>query len=241
MKSIDYEEIENLPYRERLWEKDGYKRYHYRYPIKLKQAQKIFKGSVGRDMSAIQKRLKPYLKSGNESFYKYTRFYLYEELRSWYRRYEPDFYVDENNILRSNIIIKPRRKQPLTWQQHYKLKQDRKKRFKSRKKEGLVQLTMINKPELFKFYNEILREYKSLVNNLKERERNLSKTKSKWEINNKINWNSYMYKQALKTVPKIETLKYQIEQLESGNFDIFFESNIYLYSLQKECHHFEQP
>lgn len=40
---------------------------------------------------------------------------------------------------------------------------------------------------------------------------------------------------------KMERLKYQIEELEAGKFNSFFESAVYLYAQQKECHHFAQP
>jgi hypothetical protein len=126
--NIDYDKLDNLPYHERLWEKDGRKEYRYRYYTPNKQlADKIFKHSVGKNMSDIQKRIAPLVKNERDSFKTFSNWYLEKYRWHWRKHTIPDYFVDSDNILQTNIVVKPRKKQPLTWQQHYALKQKNRK------------------------------------------------------------------------------------------------------------------
>jgi SMC interacting uncharacterized protein involved in chromosome segregation len=98
---------------------------------------------------------------------------------------------------------------------------------------------MINKPDLFKFYSRIKGEYKHLIKQI-ESDKNYYEKYSKSPNHKDRQWVG-LYKPNREKISKVESLKDQIEELEKGNFDVFFESAVYLYAQQKECHHFETP
>jgi hypothetical protein len=143
---------------------------------------------------------------------------------------------------------------------------------KERKKRGLPQLAMINKPELFQFYNSLTKKKLNLLDTIhktpeKFPEIEYTETvyvriggagrcwRNRWTkpVTQKIQNPIHRYNRKVKNwkmqergrVYKANTAKKelapiqeQIDNLEQGNYNVFFESNAYLYSLQKECHHF---
>lgn len=141
-------------------------------------------------------------------------------------------------------------------------KQDR----KERRLRGLPQLAMINRPDLYGFYNKLVFRYKALQTEMwkdrvegpprYEKFTRYYSMKLKKMINEPIKdpkatylrryklWKSMneWRKERVKEIKEeMATIEPQIEALEQGRYNIFFESNVYLYSQQKECHHFEQP
>lgn len=243
--NIDIKKLEELPYHEKIWHKDGYKKYHYRYPVQLQTAIKIFKGSVGKNMSDIKKRMDPLLKSGTESFKTFTDWYLEADYRRWGRTRLPDYFVDENNILRSRIEPKPRKKRPITWQQHYAYQQKRrddKKRWKNQNKKSLIVLAMINNPALLNFYLRSSSELDGLIRKKAEWEeyaanpsevRRIKKGTSKWWFSP----NKFLQQDKR----KLAELSRIVPELERGIYDSYYRSPNYLFSIGKECPHFAQP
>lgn len=139
---------------------------------------------------------------------------------------------------------------PEFWRRHYLFLHKRRiqrKQWKKDRQLGENLIKMINNPEVLKFYGNLVNQYKGMLG---ERERlleglyrSIKGTKGRRDM-----WARYYQNQLdrydknyLKTAMEIEKLKYQIEELEAGHFNSYFESNVYLYSLQKECHHFAQP
>lgn len=153
-----------------------------------------------------------------------------------------------------------------------KVKLQRKEEIKNRAKIEESLINMINKPDLYKFYRELVDQKKILLGIihkspypepvLKLYETDYSLTKKvgrlwkrvrvaipfhKAEEKLKKDMKSWRYSErarirevsrAKEELPKIQE---QIDHLEAGRYDVFFESNVYLYSVQKECHHVAQP
>jgi hypothetical protein len=118
------------------------------------------------------------------------------------------------------------------WRRHYAFQKERKKKRKERKKcNDSYILRMINNPLLFEFYKSLHKEYKDILAEIDKYE-SMKKRREKH-----YNW----YKPYPGKLQRLEIIKPQITELEAGNFNCFFESGIYLYSQQKECHHFAQP
>lgn len=243
VKSIDYDKLDNLPKRERFWEKDGWKDWdiYYRRHAKYKQCNTIFIGSVGKNISDIKKKIDPLLFK-RDSFKTFSSRWL--EQHSW--EYKGDarydrYYIDNNNCLQIIKTKRTRNRLPLTWQQHYKIKQNNKQFCKTKKDKGLMELKMINKPDLLKFYLQLIQKRKSYLGLQISTKEYLNRWKSSYP--KKDWWSRYMYKSNLQKLKdyKIEQIEYQIENLEKGNFNIFYEDAAYLYNQQKECHHFAQP
>lgn len=147
---------------------------------------------------------------------------------------------------RSNMIrlVKSRvwekEKDASFWRRHYKFQTERKRKYKERRteKESNALLSMINHPELYKFYSSIKRSYKLMAERLQEGEKFWCRHRKSTGIDKF--WARYK-KPTKAKIFELESLKRQIEDLEAGNFNTFFESAVYLYSQQKECHHFAQP
>lgn len=129
-----------------------------------------------------------------------------------------------------------------------------------RKNEGLADLKMINHPEMYKFYQKLLSLRSELIRRITTRctELPIYKThESGFGINRykhicipnpqnvyrrAMMWWRYSERSRIeemeKSKKKLPSIQEQIDNLEVGNYNVFFESDIYLYSLQKECHHF---
>jgi len=129
-------------------------------------------------------------------------------------------------LVKSRIWPYKKRDHAEFWRRHYKFASERKKK---KKKEHIPEAiyTMINNRELFKFYTEIKSNY---TNRLKVLAKGLKPIpKDYWS-----KWNVYThnsnYKKFSEDQVTLQSMKDQIEELEKGNFDGFFESAVYLYS-----------
>lgn len=65
------------------------------------------------------------------------------------------------------------------------------------------------------------------------------------KLNQDIKWWTYMEKNRVREAEEAKRqlpgIQKQITDLEEGRYDVYFESNVYLYSIQKECHHVATP
>lgn len=158
-----------------------------------------------------------------------------------YLFYPDEFYYicPKSNILRLVRSKELRReKNSEFWRRHYKFITDRKRKDKAcrRERNNDTILKMINDPDLLKFYSEAVKDYRALI---KATEKHETEEKPKdyfaqavWRMHNRQQQEYFIH---------IESLKNQIEELEAGNFNTFFESAVYLYGRQKECHHVATP
>lgn len=217
--NIDYKAMEDLPYHERIWERDSRKIYKYRYPYKLQKAQKIFLGSVGKNMSDIKKRVEPLLKAGRESFKHYTGWWLNPDVRTWSRRHIPDYFVDEENILR-NRKKKASRPRPKLYDKAYYLLQQSKRKEKrerrnTREQEELILLQVINNRDLLDYVLKTKREYYSLKKFIEDAEYQYDRRlfpKPKFSLVN------YDYKEAQKKKRILHIYKARWDKILSGDF-----------------------
>lgn len=178
--------------------------------------------------------------------------------------YKEFLYVHpETNILMS-VLPKSYPKQTREQvRQNYEKKNARRKAnrkyYKERRSKGINELKMINNKPLLDFYVSLVKERDLLLTRLNSKpEKYPSSTEQKYDYTTgKYNTisvkryndlcRSWRLSEALRKVKQAEAeVKYpaiqeQVERLESGDFGGYFSSNVYLYSLQKECHHFAQP
>jgi hypothetical protein len=158
-----------------------------------------------------------------------------------------------------------------------KSKLSRKESEKIRDRIGKSLIMMINKPDLYKFYLELIAKRKELLNTIYttpsplpelklyeltyecNRKKKIGKGhrwatkikvpipfhKAKATFNRKMKdwkyWEDYRLGEAKKAEKELIKVQEQIDHLEASRYDVYFESNVYLYSIQKECHHFAQP
>lgn len=166
------------------------------------------------------------------------------------RKWSSDFYYicPISNMLRC-VRIKKNTLDLTTegWRRHYKMLQDRRRDKKARKKREDHILKMINNPPLMKFYGSLVREYRAELNAREYALQRYEEAKARKDKGHKLRMNfrrrqlDQIDRHFIQRMRKLDSLRYQIEELEAGRFDSYFESNVYLYAMQKECHHFEQP
>ncbi len=266
--SIDYDKLDMLVTRtslsyaklkkqRRLVRKEDNKSYEEKHNTICD----IFFGSIGKNVSNIQKRIEPmlpknyetwqyFLDYNTEKVYRNDNGEIITKTNNWRgENYFSFYYVDEDNILRYWKYESPcKRYRPIVSseeirQRKYLAKKERKKKMQHE----LFLLKIINKPELLKFYQSLIQQrekYKNITEKISDYKFKLLIANPKTTKEYKdIYWQRLMYQMYSNDATKIpiKLINYQIEQLEKGNFNIFFESNVYLYNQQKECHHFEQP
>lgn len=126
------------------------------------------------------------------------------------------------------------------YRRHYKFITDRRREKKDKReaRQNDITLKMINDPELYRFYVESVREYRALLKKIEDYKK---KDRPAKEANyfSKTGW--LWGQSSREDFRRLESLKDQIEELEAGNFDAFFESAVFLYSRHKECYHFKTP
>jgi hypothetical protein len=173
-------------------------------------------------------------------------------------------YVDP--ITNKIVHITPKGAPPQTRQQireSYEKRAIRRKSNKNyrveRKIRGVYELKMMNKPDLLKFYTQLKVERKSLLNLIHSKPNEYpSAFDHSWKRGGytKVpltsgqyakrlkNWKvmeRWRLKKAAEANIKLPTIQEQIDRLEQGNFTGYFTSNVYLYKIYKECHHFANP
>lgn len=160
--------------------------------------------------------------------------------RRWSNHSEKFYYVcPKSNIVRMvKSAIWKKEKNAEFYRKHYTLLSDRRRKRKAlRKEDDLTILRMINHPQLFQFYCRLVKDYKSLLKKEEDYQRYMFRKQS-GARNSFWDWEP---KPTTQDRLNLDSYKRQIEDLEKGNFNVFFESAVYLYAQQKECHHFETP
>lgn len=239
--NYDIEKLDSLPYREGML-----KRYPFQHELKKeyrkhripKKAFTILKNSVGRPLSSLQRRLKYILPSTFcfNTFIEWQTHIMYKDDNGFIRHFNyrglrnivKYYWVDENNILQyftSNLPQKIKTK--------VNIKKSNYTSIKNRQKTiSLTLIKLINNRPLFNFYINQVKELKD-YENLKEQ----SERSSEGDL-----WKMYFIKMKEKKLRELnfKILEENIKQIELGNYKVFYESNEYLFSQNKECPHFEQ-
>lgn len=254
------EKLDNLPTRQKFSDhisngkvvrRKNYNWYGYRYTAKVKAEDARLRGSTGRPIDQVLNIVRYNLRKlpdclaewidcriSYPNYYKNGKPYKYD---AHYRAGEIfQLYVDTDGLLQYNHYQRHFQvKDYRHWRDHYKKvtarKASNKKCRLERRAEGLCLLKMINRPDLFEFYKElkkIEKDNKSILFSVKY-EKHTGKF-ADWSRR----WSLYKASEAKKKLDKVMP---QIEALERGEYNIFFESNAYLYNQQKECHHYDTP
>jgi hypothetical protein len=177
-------------------------------------------------------------------------------------RHEVYWICPETNVLK--CVMPTRNSHPnkeqvrKNYEKQQAIRISRKKEDKIKEERGVKELLFINSPDLYKFYVELVKKRESLITTINKKPQEKPKLEffkglyPKVPISNphldllkRLRWwrymNSRMIVEAKKAKKELEIVQEQINNLESGNLNVFYHSNLYLYSLQKECHHFAQP
>lgn len=155
----------------------------------------------------------------------------------WYNK----LYINKDGII-TKSPAKP-------WKTH-KSKHKHKEWLKEKKQRGIrnkiITDTLIkllgNKP-LFEFYKNLLKDEKTLIQSIEDTERfwkDYNTNTKRIYKHGKDYRRIYLPKRVSSDEIKLQQVRNDISKIEEGEYNVFYESNVYLYSLQKECHHFEQ-
>lgn len=104
-------------------------------------------------------------------------------------------------------------------------------------------LKLINNKMLYNFYVQLIKNEKGIISSISDYHKLTPSTKGRNDFWARYNNQRYANKHKLIAEKEIELQKVRndISKIEAGEYNIFYESNVYLYSLQKECPHFESP
>lgn len=188
-------------------------------------------------------------------------------LKSFNGSYHRDFflYIDPVTNILKKVVAKGTKK-PTTRKDHgryvQKKKFDNLKRKRAEKEQislELTELQLINKPEIHVLYRKLIREKNELLGKINKKQEEQPKIRffhpysypkkpignPQNDLKQRMTWWKYMESERIKDKKKSEikliSVLEQIERIQNGDYSSYFESNAYLYSIQKECHHFAQP
>lgn len=270
LKNISYEVLDNLPtktssqiyYKNFVPYRDKVYHYHTDNEIHYK-IKGIINNSVGKSWESIFNKLRPAFKQTSYNWVPILdiRWYIsdnydidskgerhyknhwggYEKQRHRMRNSRTGVkYVDENGIIQEEKFKIPKVGVHDN-RQFYAAITDRKRRYKqdrlNRKRVGDVLLSMLNNPGLFKYYSKLVTDrnwyMKKIFEYSREKRSKDDKFKKYWK-----NWTKHSIKDYKE---KVAIMDEQIAKLEAKDFNIYYSSRVYLYSIGKECHHMESP
>lgn len=247
---------------------NNYSRRHYRrHDEHCKKAQAILEHSEGMHISVVRRKVMNALKYTRAHRDRETRFMswsldTYEvEGGKMYFKDLMGSYTRRNSYIRSTRgllvenmegiierhLYNPRKRKPKNFRKHYEYQQWRRKSDKENRKDrdrmGHFYLTLLNKPELYGFFQKIKEEY----DHLNEIERNSHRDPpvkkgrhdDKWHY-----WEMYKWRSDRKAFTparrkRRDKIRQDLDDMMLGNFSTYYSSKENLYSLYKECHHFE--
>jgi hypothetical protein len=241
---IDIEKLDMLPSRQKFSDVlirthiERRKEYKYGVSRNFYLAKKIFDSGVGKDANEILNKVRHLLRNYNQGpswFEEQIHKTVYENGKLTYlvdhygRWTNYGHYVDGKGILRNREwSFRGRRHREfkatakrgvITWRDHYERIRDKKKSSKQhdirQEKRELMLLAMINKPQVYYFYVKLTREVFDLEKSI-----------------DKYKWYGKTDRE------KLARMKNELKRLEGGDYTGYYESDTYLYSQQKECHHF---
>lgn len=223
---------------------------HYRHSLwhgnVIPKCAKIIESSVGLHVdgvfSKISKLIPKNFRYSNHDVFSFS--INYDERKNEgveiYRN-SKDIYINKDGIIT---------KKPPKDYKVYKSNTRYKKEIEERKQQKLrdvvvhsTLLKIINNKLLYQFYVSLIKDEKRIASEINEYRRIQPSTRKKNDIWKRIENERYANKHKLITATQkqLELKRNDMSKIENGEYNIFYESNVYLYSLQKECHHFEQP
>ncbi len=244
------------------------KEYSYGSHPGYRKMRAIVRGSVGKEVDYIYSRIRPIIASLHYDTVPYVYFIQHQVYhphvfvdgqpygtagRHYGMKVLHGHYRDENGILQNNPYQRPKHVSRYTPDK----RKDRVQRRKLRLAYELQLLKMINRPDLYRFYTQLKAKEKSLLDTVYKRGeaypefrrtygyskvvipdpyQDLEKRIQTWQV-----YERWRKRDAEKAWKELGPVQKDIKELEAGNYNAFFTSNVYLYSLQKECHHFETP
>ncbi len=156
-------------------------------------------------------------------------------------RNSKDIYINKDGIIT---------KKPPKDYKVYKSNTRYKKEIEERKQQKLrdvvvhkTLLKLINNKLFYKFYVDLIKKEKGILSLISDYRKLTSSTKGRNDFWARYNNQRYANKHKLIAEQQLElqNVRNDISKIENGEYNIFYESNVYLYSLQKECPHFESP
>lgn len=255
-----------LPDHERMRSNDNDRRY-YRDCKYCDLAYKILKGSEGRVADEVlnkiriilrrcakySSRINDWMADHISQYERHANGYVFIDRYGGYRshRYGDTVYSDEEGILRTFRRDKPRKPKRTSRQQYEHMtwrRRSNKESILDKEREALLLLHMINKPEWMYYYRNLLSEYKQL-NELEQRAQEPPPDRSKYEKMTGLH--SYQYDRrkwaakreefTLEKRRRRDYIRWQLDKLRTGDFSSYYQSTVYLYSLYKDCPHFDNP
>ena len=257
LNNLNFDVLETLPYRQKHFStldnklrennRHLYKKYYHNVwkTHRVRKIQHVFNNSIGKHVNNIHSKL---TEIWPNNFYYYTPLsfiqskifkdeqdlnYSIHSFKSRWNFY--GYYIDKDGILCYERYNYKRYKTTKS-KDYRRLK---KEKAEKRNIEVKTLLKLINNKLLYDFYCELIK----IRNYIENKQGVITKTgyNYRYWIEYKYNeWDTYTTRYYLSR-NELVNWKNDIEQIESGNYDIFFKSNVYLYSLQKECHHFANP
>jgi len=250
-----------------LYANKEYHRYHMTDSKYYRKVRLVVRGSVGKHVNVVYSKVRPLiykLEESNPYNYFVDRFveradiYNGKPYRLNKRRYHRygelhGIYFGPDGIIRNNPYVKKRN--PDNINRSYSKQNRINKKYREVYENNL--LKMINRIDLYRFYTQLKQKEKSLINTINKQPNDYPVLRTTYEYNRtpipdpgqylrkRISewhlWERFRKRDVEKALAEIKPIQEDIKQLEDGNYDVFFKSNVYLYSLQKECHHFETP
>lgn len=248
LKTLDLDTLSLLPKRQKMsitlsgrfeskshgWDKNN---SIYNNEV-FKNAIYILKNSYGKHIDNVFSKVSKLVPSNSP----YSASYLVERYVSHNERNRGWYYLS-SYVNQEGIITKV---EPNPYKR-YKSTYDREKWLKERalqaKRNEIITTTLlklINNKPLFQFYSKLLKNEKTILTSIAD-------TNKFWREYNPKNYKGgkdYRRIQLPKRISsdeiKLQQVRRDIQKIENGKYNVFYESNVYLYSLQKECPHFEQ-
>lgn len=238
-----------------------YRHYCDAYPI----GETIIKNSIGKHINQVFSDLSYKFRELNTEysakeittrFIDWSNYPLWKIHKSKWNKCEFGIFIDEQGYLREKKKTVQKRycltkEEQLIYKNRNKNRNKEERKFN--KKTSLTLLSIINNPLLYGFYSSLISKRKYLNSGIIHCDKMISQflysikndTRNRERYREKNNENYYWIKTYRKDKFKyeqelVETDK-QISQIESGDYTAFYNSNTYLFSIGKECPHFESP
>jgi hypothetical protein len=258
LKNVPIQKLDMLPWRERFLEGKGDRKYN-RGCRRCRRASLILRGSVGRDAKRTLRRIRMQTDrcpSGRRDFIRDHIHHVYytpsgkKLFKDRYGGFHKRNYYRQINYIENGVIcaeMEPRQKRPRpnARKAYYKKspkKRENKQRREDRKREADAILSMINRPDLLQFYSSLISKYR-YYNEQESKSKQPMPVRYKGDTDSYWKWKMMSWRIDTRAFTvrhrrERDAIKSQIDRLRSGQFNIYYERNAYIYNLQKECHHF---
>lgn len=243
LKTLDFDKLSCLPYKLSIKRRlnnrlnstsiCGWDCYNSIWNTELfKKIQHILKNSEGRHIDDIFSKISKMIPNN----YPYSNHYILEYT---YRNKATDrfgtLYINLDGII-CRTIRKPYRYRRSYSRNEWLTERRRKKKRKDITASTLI--TILNTPLLFDFYKKLLFDSKTILSKIQS----YTKWSSEEKQPNKRDYGrKSSYQVEIKKYNKqLNKIQKDIQLIENKDYTCFYDSKLYLYSIGKECPHFEQ-